>query len=339
MNVRKFVARVLFATLLAVLVVPSRFAPGSKPAECVVPARTAGRCVGRFGDCAVQSHNKRGDRYIDGARLQRRDDCGGTGITNPATMQIPAGGQTALQATEIFGAGVANFTGWIQVDASTPAVKGFFLVYNSGLTYIDGADLQATPASRLIFPEISTSGSSPTIISFVNTGAQTVPVAAISLFGNDGKLVSQTYMKLMPMSGFSGPVTTLFPKLSAFDGYAVVETAGTPFSSSVNSLVGFETYLNQSDIAALAATSDSSVQRIGYLPHLAAQAGYTTRLSLVNYSSETQIVQITAAGLETNAGPLTPASITVERTIPPFGRLEETAASMFNLSGNALISG
>src|SRR5205807_67858 len=88
----------------------------------------------------------------------------GDGITNPATVKIPASGQRALRASEIFGAGIAGKTGWVRAETTSAAVKGFFLVFDKNLSFIDGAELQTTTASRLIFPKVSALPQSSTVI-------------------------------------------------------------------------------------------------------------------------------------------------------------------------------
>src|SRR5207249_3060884 len=81
------------------------------------------------------------------------------------------------------------------------------------------------------------------------------------------------------------------------------------------------------------------LQKTGYLAYLATRSGYMSTLSLVNPTPQSQTVRITAAGLEANGTPRNPASVSVDRTIPAFGRMEETADDLFSLSGDALIGG
>ncbi len=263
----------------------------------------------------------------------------GAGITNPATITLPPSGQRALRAVEIFGSGIAGKTGWVQLQSTSVATKGFFLVFDSRVSFIDGAELQTRPASRIIYPKVSSTAASPTIISFVHTGSETIPFAALSLYDNSGTLTARTYLSLAPRSGFSGPITALIPEAAGFDGYAVLETTGTPFSSLSETLVGFETYRINSDVAALNAVPEAAITRTAYLPHFAAKAGYNTRVGLVNYTGQRQTIRITAGSLERDGSALSPASVSVERTIPAYGRLEESADSLFSLTGTSLITG
>jgi hypothetical protein len=87
-----------------------------------------------------------------------------------------------------------------------------------------------------------------------------------------------------------------------------------------------QTY-QRGDAAIVIGQSDFEVAKTGYAVHVAIGAGYTTRLSLVNPASVQQQVQLTLNGN------------TVQRTIPGFGRVDESLAQMFNLSGNSLTSG
>ena len=90
------------------------------------------------------------------------------GITNPTTMVLPASGQRALRSVEIFGEAFAGQTGWLEVLSPNSSVKGFFLVFDSALTYIDGSDLTGELSDRLIFPKIVTTSKWSTEITVVN---------------------------------------------------------------------------------------------------------------------------------------------------------------------------
>jgi len=274
--------------------------------------------------------------------LTARDYAGasisGNGVTNPATLTLPASGQRALRAVEIFGPGVSGKVGWVELQSSSAAIKGFFLVFDSRISFIDGAGLQTRAASRLIFPKVSGNPASPTTISYVNTGNDTLRFSALTFYDNSGQPIAKTYLTLAPKSGFTGSIIDALPDVSGLEGYAVLET-GTPSSASLEVLVGFETYRNNTDVAALNAVADSAASRIGYLPHFASGGGYTTRLALVNFTNESQTLTITADSFEKDGVAQTPSGAAVNRTIPPNGRLEESADSLFGLTGSSLYTG
>ena len=273
------------------------------------------------------------------ARTYSGTTISGDGITNPVTLTLPAQGQRALRTVEIFGTAIAGQTGWVEIQASTAAVRGFYLLFDSALSFIDGTDLTKTPVSRLTFPKLTISPDSTSTISYVHVGTGSLNRASLSLFDNSGNVVGRKLLALEPLSGFSGPLSTLFPEVGTFDGYAVLQSSGTPFTPDSETLVGLETYRERSDVAILQGFADGSRVRKGYLAHLASRGGYVTRLGLVNSTFESQTVNITAQGLMANGQSLSPSSVTVSRTIAGFGRLEESAESLFNLTGNDLITG
>ena len=271
-------------------------------------------------------------RSYSGAVIQSND------VANPVTLTLPASGQKALRAAEVFGTGISGQAGWVELSASTPAVKGFFVVFDSALSFIDGGELAAAPASKLIFPKVSAHGSPPTQLSLVNTASEAIQ-GTISLYEDSGRLAATWTVTLPALSGFTRPVDELAPSAMGFEGYAVVEAGVGPQSKILDSLIGFETYRNRSDIALIRAFPESARLRTGFLAHLASQGGYSTTLRLVNSSNDSQVLRITAEGLRVGGSARTPSSVTVERTLPPNARLEERVDQMFNLSGDALIDG
>ncbi|HYR88210.1 MAG TPA: right-handed parallel beta-helix repeat-containing protein [Terriglobia bacterium] len=250
----------------------------------------------------------------------------GDGITNPVTLNVPAAGKLELQTLEIFGARISGYTGWLELSVPGPAVKALSFVYDSGPSFLEGAELTAARSRRLIFPKVS--AVSLTRLSLVNTGPATVETV-VSLYENSGRLANTRPFTLPGFSGFSVPISELASVDNGFEGYAVVQaTDNTLFGSAT--LVGMETYRDQSDIALIQALPEWAAMKNGYWAHLVSQGGYSARLTLVNFTDQTQVLQITAE---------TPRSVTVTRTLLPNQRLEESATQMFGLSGAGLIDG
>ena len=270
-------------------------------------------------------------RSYDGTIIQK------TQMVNPVTLTLPGSGQIASLASELFGSGISGQTGWVEIAASTPAVKGFFSVFDSRLSFIDAAEF-AKPAQRLIFPHVSTTGSSPTELSLVNTVSQAIG-GTISLYENSGRLFATRSITMPPLSGFTRSIDELVPSATAFEGYVVVDSGLIQESGTVNSLIGFETYRDRTDIALIRAFPESTSRRTGFLPHFASQGGISATLTLVNFSQDSQVLRITAEGLQAHSTTRTPSSVTVERTLPPNARLREGVEPMFNLSGDMLIDG
>src|SRR5439155_24669263 len=86
-------------------------------------------------------------------------------------------------------------------------------------------------------------------------------------------------------------------------------------------------YQQVSDGAIEPAPSDSDAIRTGYAVHVAIGGGYASRLKLVNHESVDQQVQVTFNGTG------------ILRTIHPNGRLDESLAQMFHITGSGITSG
>src|SRR5262249_15488690 len=143
---------------------------------------------------------------------------------------------------------------------------------------------------------------------------------------NSGTLAGSTTVSIAAKAGWSGRIADLIPSLQAFDGYVVVDTHGSMFGSSPDTLVGMQS-IQRGDAAIVIGQPDSEVVQNGYAVHVAVGGGYATRVNLVNPVSVAQKIQLTLNGT------------TVERTIPGYGRLEESLAQMFNISGTGLTTG
>lgn len=256
-------------------------------------------------------------------------------ITNPVTLALPASGQIAVRAAQLFGSSITGQAGWLEVWASTPAVKGVFSAFNSGFSFIELGEF-ARPASRLIFPKVS--GSSATELTLVNTASEDVQ-ATLSLYRNDGQSFSTKSITIPAFSGFTRSIDELALSAANFEGYAVIDSGVGPGSGRLESLIGFETYGNGSDIALVRALPESSRLRTGYMAHFVSQGGYSSKLTLVNFSGDSQVLRITASGLQAGGSPQTPSSATVDRILAPNARLEESVEQMFSFPGQALIDG
>ena len=171
-----------------------------------------------------------------------------------------------------------------------PHQSGGFFLSDSKQTLVDGSELSTSPASRLIFPNVTSNVSSANRLVFVNTSSNAISPVTISFFEDSGRLVTQRNIALAAFAGFSGSITDLAPNLRSFDGYAVVET-----NSAQRALIGLETYRSGNDQALLAAMPEARRLGTGYVPQFGNQTGSISTLVLVNYGSGLQTVKLTAA--------------------------------------------
>ncbi len=80
-------------------------------------------------------------------------------ILNPAVFTLMPGRQFPVLDTDLFGPGLQNQEsgGWITVGSSTQHVAGFFLMFNSSLSVLDGANIPM-PAKSIVLPEATARG-------------------------------------------------------------------------------------------------------------------------------------------------------------------------------------
>jgi hypothetical protein len=246
----------------------------------------------------------------------------GSGVQNPAEVTVPAGAQVAQLASQIFGTGIVGRSGWIELTASDPGASGFFELFDNALSTFDGASFPTVPSSRLIFPHVD----QDTTLYIVNTGDRSAATTGVYVFDNNGSLAGSTMFSLNAKAGWTGRVADLIPALQSIDGYVVVDTQGNLFQGSSETLVGMQSF-QRGDSSIVLGQADPDIVRTGYATHIAVGGGYATRLTLVNPASSPQQVQLTLSGA------------TVTRTIPAKGRLDESLAQMFNISGNSLTTG
>jgi hypothetical protein len=121
-------------------------------------------------------------RHYDGS-LHR-----GADVRNPVTIALPPSSQRAFRLQELFGVGVT--TGWVSIEAP-PSVTGLYLIFDSGLTLIDGADLRVPPARRIIFPKVTTNPEAQNELTFINTTGQQLDQIAVSLVEDTGRFVDR----------------------------------------------------------------------------------------------------------------------------------------------------
>jgi hypothetical protein len=257
----------------------------------------------------------------------------GAGITNPTTLNIPASGQRSALTTEIFGAGIANRAGWAEISSPVSTITGTVAFFDPALTFVDTAELQKTTSPRIVFPKVHFGTTSSTTLVLINASSTASAQLEVSYVATSGELTSLRQTPVLPAGGgLSIPISGLYSGNAEWDGYAVVQAVS-------GNIVGFETYRNLSDFAALNATPESTLMTTGYIPHLATQAGYVTTLSLLNTTSTTQTVRITADALEKNGAPNVPSTVTITRTMSANSAVIEPVSSLFGLTGSDLITG
>jgi len=148
----------------------------------------------------------------------------------------------------------------------------------------------------------------------------------VAMYDNNGRMVGNTTVSLDGRTGWTGRITDLLPAAATAEGYVIFDTQGGPFAGRVAALVGLSIYQLGGDSAVVIPQTDFSYLTSAYAVHVASGDGYSSRLRLVNTSSIQQQVLLTFNGT------------TIQRTVPPTGRLDESLDQTFGL-GNLSSSG
>jgi hypothetical protein len=132
----------------------------------------------------------------------------GNGITNPATLTLPAWQQLSMVDSEVFGSGLpgSRISGWIRLEGDVARVAGFFLNFDGKLTRLDGADVSGARLASFVLPEAS----GGTAIRVANPNED--PAAIVfQLMRADGTVRANASRMIQAHGILIGTVTDVFP--------------------------------------------------------------------------------------------------------------------------------
>lgn len=239
--------------------------------------------------------------------------------TPPPTFQIPPGGQLTKLGTDLF-PNVAT-GGWVYAVIDTEGSQAFWLNYDSGITFLDGAEADQldTIGPDQIIPLVA--GQSE--LNVINPNGIKVPVT-IRLFGESGEL-APAFTSELPIAGaLQVQVSTIFPTVDMTQArYIRVRTPGAP----IGCLVLIRGFLVPGESAVVNGANISMRNEVNF-PHVISGAltgsNYTTVIGVTNLAAFGQSVTITFHPNEGNP-------ITIVRNIVSNGALRDTAQSLFGL--------
>lgn len=200
----------------------------------------------------------------------------GQGITNPVTRELASNRQLPFNDHELFGGTLSGpeAVGWVKIESTSRKVTGFFMMFNAGLTELDGADFSSTPVTSFLFPEIKNQGFTKINIFNPNSDPATLQ---FTLIGADGRSLAAASRQI-PGNG-----------ALAADLFADVFPGGTPSSDSYvkvtasQSVLPFELLGSPSkDFSSLYGQDASSGASTLYSPQYAIGGAWTSSVSIVN---------------------------------------------------------
>ncbi|MBN1567590.1 MAG: hypothetical protein JXA73_07065 [Acidobacteria bacterium] len=262
------------------------------------------KAVPRFADRQVEV--KPGDEHAIGVALTNSDTedadmlfsaldeegklMSGPGITNPRPFQMNPQIQHAMLDVEIFGFALEPYgtKGWIAIESSAPALDGFFLLFDSKLSYMDGTSLGNAPLSDFIFTDIEPNGS--TRINIINENSEEAEVI-FELMTGDGSL--RSYESRM-ITGRGALIADLYEDL--FEGVEPEPGDYVRMNSTkrVHSFALLEQ--EEGDVSLLAGQDMSEGGTTLYSPQYVVGGDMHTTLSIINLDSRAGTVELQFLG-------------------------------------------
>ena len=215
----------------------------------------------------------------------------GTGVENPVTVVLVAGGQLARQYSELIG--TADFNGWMQATSAASGLTGFFLNANPAVTDLDGA-LALEGGVEFVLPFAVGDGTAQTELTVVNVGEEAA-TATLTLYGLDGVTLGSAAVELEAKALTRQTLAGLFETADLTSASHVV-VAGDRELVAHEVVVDFEvreTALRRETIAAGGRVPTDATGQI--LPQfITGQGGWVSFLGLVNTAQTPQDVVLMA---------------------------------------------
>jgi hypothetical protein len=250
-------------------------------------------------------------------------------ITNPVTVQLNSMAQMPIVDLQLFGNGLSNSNsnGWIKLERNTANTHGFFLVFDSALSFMDGANFADTRLTDFVFTDIQTDGYNK--ISIVNNNSENATVT-FDLVGSDGTIRNSQSRMIQDRGALTADLYS-----DVFVGNLPNATDYVRVKSS-NGVQSFDLLRqNMGDAAALTGQDISAGSTVLYSPQYAVGGYIRTTLSVINLDSVVGTVTfrfINESGIQLGATKTLP--------IAPNGKIYiEDQAFFLTTDSKTLVSG
>jgi hypothetical protein len=223
-------------------------------------------------------------------------------VTNPVALTVPARGQVAKTAGELFGTKV-QIDASLEISSFTPGLIAYYQVFDPALTFLDGSDAPEASTS-LIFPLIPGPAEGAAEIDFVNPNTREASVD-LKLWDFNGNLLGATTVNVPGGGNYRNLVSDMFPAGTSLAGAShitaickprnvlstIVSVAGTSLFAGFSSYAPPGGYI---DCAGLNAVPLTQATNTGVIPYFHIGGQYASTLSLMNVESAAVNVTVTA---------------------------------------------
>ncbi len=157
----------------------------------------------------------------------------GPGVANPVLKNLAAKNQLAMIDSEVFGSGltVLNPRGWFSVQSTVAETVGFFLVFNSTLSVLDGATVSSDRVTDFVLPEVEHEGFTQVHVANPDESSTLV---TLDLVAGDGSVQATAARSLAPNGAIVEALSSLYPGTEVFSSDMHVR------GSADNPVVAFE---------------------------------------------------------------------------------------------------
>ena len=213
-----------------------------------------------------------------------------TDVINPATLTVPARGQIARMAGELFGTSV-NIDASLEISSTVAGLIAYYQTFDPLATFLDGSDApQASTA--LVFPVIPSGTEGIAEIDFINPNARETSVE-LKLWHLDGHLLGTATIQVPGGGLYRNMAHSVFPPGTDFRGVSHMTATSKPRNvlSAAQSVAGTSLFAGMSsyaspggyiDRAALNAVPLTETSTTGAIPYFRTGGHYASTLSLAN---------------------------------------------------------
>jgi hypothetical protein len=215
-------------------------------------------------------------RDAQGALLWSQD------ATVPVDLTIAGGTQSARLDRQIFNLPFnADLSGSATVESESPALQGFFVAGNFGISYLDGAEAFSRGYKQLYFTDVLQNANTATEIHLMNI--RDIPERVdLALVGEGGQILRQKTRIIAAGGKIAASVAELFSYSGDLSAAHITATAAD------DALAGFGMIVQPDSIAGLNAQPKEAAGSVLYSPQLAVGdfgLHYDTRLNILNAGS------------------------------------------------------
>jgi hypothetical protein len=220
---------------------------------------------------------------------------------NPATATVPALGQIARTAGQLFGD--RELYASLEITSSSPGLLAFCRTFDPGMTYLDGSEAP-TASYSLILPVIPGPDEGMAEIDVVNPNSRDTSVE-LRLWSFEGRLVGTATIRVRAGGFYRNLAQAAFPPGTDFSRASHITATSKPWNifsiaqtvAATSLFVRFPSASSAQgnlDIAALNAVPVAETSNSAVIPYFRCGGSFASTLSLTNVEPAAATVSVTA---------------------------------------------